>query len=41
MVGSICGFGGKTDGTVIDCIQFIELGIGGYFVNDIAKVEDR
>ena len=24
VVGSISGFGDKTDGTVIDCIQFIE-----------------
>ena len=24
VVGSIWGFGDKTDGTVIDCIQFIE-----------------
>ena len=40
MVGSIWGFGDKTDCTVIDCIQFVEQGIGGYFVNDIAKVED-
>ena len=38
-VGSIWDFGDKTDGTVIDCIQFIEQCIGGYFVNDI--VEDR
>ena len=36
MVGSMWGFGDKTDGTVIDCIQFV----GGYFVNDIAEVED-
>ena len=40
VVGSIWGFGDKTDGTMIDCIQFIEQGIGGYFVNDIAEVED-
>ena len=40
VVGSVWGFGDKTDGTVIDCIQFVELGIGGYFVNDIAEVED-
>ena len=40
VVGSIWGFGDKTDGTVIDCIQLIEYGIGGYFVNDIAEVED-
>ena len=24
VVGSIWGFGDKTDGTVIDCIQFVE-----------------
>jgi hypothetical protein len=24
MVGSVWGFGDKTDGTVIDCMQFIE-----------------
>ena len=30
----------KTDGTVIDCIQFAEWSLGGYFVNDIAEVED-
>ena len=41
VVGSIWGFGDKTDGTVIDCIQFIEQGIGGYFVNDITEVEDQ
>ena len=41
VVGSIWGFGDKMDGTVIDCIQFIEEGIGGYFVNDVAEVEDR
>ena len=41
VVGSIWGFGDKTDGTVIDCIQFVEQGIAGYFVNDIAEVEDR
>ena len=29
------------DGTVIDCIQFAEQNVGGYFVNDIAEVEDR
>ena len=40
VVGSIWGFD-KTDGTVIDCNQFVEYGIGGYFLNDIAKVEDR
>ena len=39
--GSVWGFGDKTNGTVIDCIQFIDQGIGGYFVNDIAEVEDR
>jgi hypothetical protein len=37
MGGSIWGFGDKTDGTVIDYIQFV----GGYFVNDIAEIEDR
>ena len=41
VVGSSWGFGDKTDGTVIDCIQFVEQGVGGYFDNDIAKVEDR
>ena len=34
------GFGDKTDGTVIDCIQFDGQSFGGYFVNDIAEVED-
>ena len=29
------------DGTVIDCIQFAEQSVGGYFVNDIAEVENR
>ena len=41
VVGSIWGFGDNTDGTVIDCIQFAEQSVGGYFVNDIAKVKDR
>ena len=41
VVGSIWGFGDETDGTVIDCIQFFEQSVGGYFVNDIAKVEDQ
>ena len=41
MVGSIWGFGDKSDGTVIDCVQFVEQSVGGYFVNDIAEVEDR
>ena len=40
VVGSIWGFGDKTDGTVIDCIQFVEQSVGGYFVNDIAEVQD-
>ena len=40
VVGSIWGFGDKTDGTVIDCIQFIEKGDVIYFVNNIAKGED-
>ena len=40
MVGSIWSFVDKMDGTVIDCIQFVEKGGGGYFVNDIAVVED-
>ena len=31
----------KTDGTVIDCIQFLEQSVGGYFIDDIAEVEDR
>ena len=34
MVGSIWGFGDKTDGTVIDYIQFAELNVGGYFVDE-------
>ena len=29
------------DGTVIDCIQFAEQSVQGYFVNDIAKVKDQ
>ena len=41
MSGSIWGFGDKTDGTVIDYIQFAEASVGGYFVNDIAEVKDR
>jgi hypothetical protein len=41
VVGSILGFGDKTDGTVTDCIQFAEYGVGGYFVNDFAEVKDR
>ena len=41
MVGSRWGFGDKTDGTVIDCIQLAEVSVGGYFVNDIAEVKDR
>ena len=41
VVGSIWGFGDKTDGTVIDCTQFVEQSVGGYFVNDIAEVNDR
>jgi hypothetical protein len=41
VVGGIRGFGDKTDGTVIDCIQFVENSVGGYFVNYIAEVEDR
>ena len=41
VVGSVWGFGDKTDGTVIDCIQFVEWSVWGYFVNDIAEVEDR
>ena len=41
VVGSMRGFGDKMDGTVIDCIQFVEQSVGGYFVNDIAEVEDR
>ena len=35
------GLGDKTDGTVIDYIQFAEYNVGGYFVNDIAEVKDR
>ena len=41
VVGSIWGFGDKTDGTVIDCIQFVEQSVGGYFVNDIAEVDGQ
>ena len=41
MVGSIWGFGDKTDGTVIDIIQYVEKSVGGYFVNDITEVKDR
>ena len=41
MLGSIWDFGDKTDSTVIDCIQFVEQSVGGYFVNEIAEVEDR
>ena len=40
VVGSIWGFGDKTDGTVIDCIQFAEQSVEAYFVNDIAEVKD-
>ena len=40
-MGSIWGFGDKTDGTVIDYIQFAEQSVGGYFVNDIAEVKDQ
>jgi hypothetical protein len=40
VVGSIWGFGDKTDDTVIDYIQFSEESVGGYFVNDIAEVQD-
>ena len=41
VVGSIWGFGDKTDGTVIDYIQFAEWSVGGYFLNYIAEVKDR
>ena len=41
MVGSVWGFGDKTDGTVIDCIHFVEYSVAGYFIDDITKVEDR
>ena len=41
MVGSVWGFGDKTDGTVIDCIQFVEQSVGSYFIDDITEVEDR
>ena len=41
VVGSIRGFGDKTDDSEIDCIQFAEKCPGGYFVNDIAKVKDQ
>ena len=40
MVGNVWGFGDKTDGTVIDCIQFSEQIVEGYFVNDITAVKD-
>ena len=40
VVDSISGFGDKTDGTVIDCIKFVEYSVGGYFIDDITKVED-
>ena len=40
VVGSIWGFGDKTDGTGIDCIQFAEQSIGHYFVNDIEDRQD-
>jgi hypothetical protein len=35
------GFGDKMDGTVIDCIQFVEYRVGGYFVNDNTEVKDQ
>ena len=41
VVGRIWDLGDKTDGTVIDHIQFAEQSVGGYFVNDIAEVKDR
>ena len=41
VVSCIWGFGDKTDGTVIDYIQFAEQSVGGYFVNDIAEVKDQ
>ena len=41
MVGGIRRFRNKTDGTVIDCIQFAKKSVGSNFVDDIAKVEDR
>ena len=41
VVGSIWGFGDKTDGAVIDCIQFAEQSVGGYFIDDITEVKDR
>ena len=41
VVGNIWGVGNKTDGTVIDYIQFAEQSVGGYFVNAIAEVKDR
>jgi hypothetical protein len=40
VVGSIWGFGDKTDGTVIDYIQFADESVEVYFVNDIAIVKD-
>ena len=39
MVGSWC-FGDKTDGTVIDCIQFVEQSVGGYLIDDLTEVEE-
>ena len=41
MVGSVCGFGDTTDGTVIYCIQMIEQSVGGYFIDDITEVENQ
>ena len=41
VVGSVWSFGDKTDGTVIGCIKFVESSVGGNFIDDIAKVEDR
>ena len=40
VVGSVWGFGDKTDGTVIDYIKFTEQGVGSYYVNYIAEVKD-
>ena len=41
VVGSVWCFGDKTDGTLKDCIQFVEESVGGYFIDDITEVEDR
>ena len=40
-MGSIWGFGDKTDSTVIANWMQSEQSVGGYFVNYVAKVKDR